>query len=217
MNQSFLFAVLTSLIIIAAGEISAQQKKIQAERGTVHTVSGIGLGLTIGSTGEVIKPKVSTKVGVDISIGTKNAFLYPSVNFLVYSFDQKVTDPEYTYSIANGGRSTVTSFTIPVGLRQAVGKINTYGFIGPGASLIREPRTEVDDQNQQVSIREKDTYSISLTTGVGIEYILGRFALFAEASYLYNFKDLQDRKAHIIPVYVGFKSDISSVFRARAK
>lgn len=214
MNYLISLITIIFLTVITTNGASAQSQKLK-DKGTVYSVSGIGLGMTGGLTRDVISPKVSTKIGFDIAIGTKGAFIYPSVNFLVFNYDQKEPDAAYAYNIETGGRSAITSFTIPVGIRQSIGNLNIYEFLGPGASLVREPRPRVDTQNQQVTIVNLNKYTASVTAGVGAEYILGRFALFAEASYLHNFKNMQDRQTHIIPVFVGFKSDISSVFKGK--
>jgi hypothetical protein len=201
------------LLNVFAVNSTAQSRKNSIERGSIFTVSGIGLGITGGNTRDVITPKVSTKIGFDASIGKQGLFIYPSVNFLIFKYSQKVSDPDYPYSISLGGRTAITSLTIPLGFRKSFGNFNISAFAGPGASLILEPRLEVDTQNQSGELSDRDKYSISLTAGIGAEYVLGQFALFAEASHLYNLADFQDRQTFIFPVFVGFKSDISNVFK----
>ena len=217
--MKFLFTLILSisLTLIITDNIKAQTKEDIAKRGTVYTISGIGLGITGGNTKEVLSPKVSTKIGVDVSLGEKGFFLYPSVNFLVFEYTQQVAYPGYPYTIALGGRTAITSFTLPLGFRRSIGKLNISGFAGPGAALVLEPRSEVDVQSQQIILSNQDEYTLSLTAGIGAEYVLGQFALFAEASHLYNFKELQERKTYIFPVFIGFKSNISNLFKGREK
>jgi hypothetical protein len=210
MKFFFPFAICSSLMIVLIDHVKAQPMKDSIERGTVYTISGIGLGITGGKTKEVISPKVSTKIGVDVTLGKKGLFIYPSVNFLVFNYSQKVGIPNYPYNIESGGRTAITSFTIPLGW-----KFNIYEYAGPGVALILEPRSEVDVQSQQIKLTDQDKYSVSFTGGLGAEYLLGQFALFIEASHLYNLKEFQDRKTFIFPVFVGFKSNISNVFKSK--
>jgi hypothetical protein len=205
------FSLILILLSLQKEDIMAQTSVI---RGNVYTISGIGFGLTGGKAGEVFKPKVSTKLGLDISIGKKGFFLYPSANLLIFGYDQKEPDPEYNY-LVKSGRSTITNFSIAIGNRQKAGSFNIYEYAGAGGAIRKEPRMSVNTAGNQILLSFKKSNSMSLTAGVGAEYMIGQFIIFAEGSYFYNSREVQDRKLFIFPVQIGFKSNISTLFNRK--
>lgn len=178
----------------------------------IYTVSGIGFGFPAGSTADILQSKISTKIGLDISLRKKPFFIYPSVHLLVFKYDQKEADPHYPYYIKNG-RSSISTLTFAAGIRKKFKKLAVYGFIGPGGGLIKEPRSEINTADQQVKLKRRNSWTAAFTAGTGVEYRLGQFAFFAEGGYLYHFQKIQDRPNQTLPVYGGIKSDISGVFR----
>ncbi|WP_256013886.1 hypothetical protein [Desertivirga xinjiangensis] len=187
-------------------------KRILNERGSVYSVSGIGLGFTGGETGDLLKPGFSTNLGLDISLGAGSFFLYPSADLLTFRYDQQIADNNYLYS-AQKSRASYKIFTLAFGYRKSVGKLRIYQFAGFGGGVVAEPRISVREDSQEAVLHNKKSSTWSAKGGLGFDYQIGQFVVFAEGTHLHNFKSLQDRKILVFPVYIGLKSNISSLFK----
>lgn len=196
-----------------SGERERNKRPARTERGRVYSVSGIGSGLTGGMTGNVLKPKVSTTLGFEIAIGRKNFFLYPSVDLLVFRYDQQISDANFLYG-SQRSRGTYSTFTLLLGYRKPLGNFSIYPFAGFGGSMINEPRLTVNETSQQAMLGSRKSSSMALKGGIGLDYRIGQFVMFTEGSHIHNFKSLQERQVRIFPVYLGIRSNISSVFGA---
>lgn len=182
----------------------------------MYSVSGMGFGFTGGKTNVLLKPKFSTNLGLDISLGRGSFFLYPSAEFLTFRYDQQVSDADYVYN-AQKSRASYKVFTISLGYRETLGKLSFYQFAGIGGGLVIEPRMTVNMSSQQTILHNRKSKTLSARGGLGIDYRIGQFMLFAEGTHLHNFKTLQERKILVFPVYLGLKSNISSLFYRKVK
>jgi hypothetical protein len=186
--------------------------ELAIKRGSIYTVSGIGLGLTGGTTRNILKPKISTTLGLDFSLGKGGFFLYPSVELLVFRYDQQISDADYSFS-SQSSRATYSTFTLSLGFRKNLGNFSIYQFAGLGGALVKEPRIIVDVINQRTMLSSRKSSTWAAKGGIGVDYNLGQFVFFTEGSHLHHFKSLQDRKILIFPAYIGVKSNISGLFK----
>lgn len=176
----------------------------------IHVVSGMGWGFSAGSIGEVLRPKFSSNLGLDISLKKEPYFLYPSIDFLTFGYNQQEPDPGYPFSLEKS-RGNFYVLNLAGGIKKSIGKVNTYGYAGPGIALVSEPRSNVMLSEQRVRIENKRHLSPALRGGVGADYKLGGFYLFVEAGWLHSFRKIQERPVHIISMYGGLKTDVTRI------
>lgn len=184
-----------------AGMDTTQQRKI-------FVVSGMGWGLAMGETREVLSPKFSSNLGLDISLRNPDYFLYPSLDFLVFDYDQQVLDPDYTHRMEQG-RSNFYTLNLAGGIRRQMGMVNSYAFAGPGFGVISEPRSAVSVEESLVRIKNAYHVTPSVRVGIGGNIKLGNFYLFVEGAWLHNFITIQERSVHVFSVYGGLKTDVT--------
>lgn len=200
-----------SLVVgpFAAGPLIAQEKLAAMNIREIHVVNGMGWGFPTGKTKEVLSPKYSTSLGLDIALKDERYFLYPSLDFLSFKYNQQIPDPATNYLIEHGN-SFFYMLNLTAGRYHRIGKLGIYAFGGPGLGMVSEPRAHLRDNNVVVL---KNHYSLSpgLRLGTGSEYQLGNVYLFLELSYLYNFRHIQERPNGVISMYGGLKTNITRV------
>lgn len=182
------------------------------KRGKLYSVSGIGYGFTTGAINDVLKPKFSSNLGFDVTVGKGPFFLYTAFDFISLKYNQVNNVTENPFKIENGS-STFYIFTLAPGYRKQIEKFSVYGFIGPGIGLISEPRVNVATGNSIAKLKNEYNFTATGRAGLGIDYNLGGFILFAEGGYLHNFRNIQGREVNVFPVFVGLKSDISGILK----
>lgn len=200
-----IFIVIGSCLPFA---VCGQGEVDTTSRGKIFVVSGMGWGFGLGETNEVLGAKFSSNLGLDISLRDPKYFLYPSLDFLVFDYNQRVIDPDYAYYLERG-RSNFYTLNLAGGIKRQMGIVNTYVFAGPGFGVIGEPRSAVSAAESVVRI--KNTYHItpSLRAGTGANIRLGNFYLFVEGAWLHNFTRIQDRSVHVFSIYGGLKTDVT--------
>lgn len=174
----------------------------------VFVVSGMGWGLTGGQTGEVLKPKFSSNLALDIALRNPRYFVYPSLDFLVFGYNQQVADPDYAHSLQQG-RSNLYNLNLSAGIRQQLSPVSAYAFAGPGIGVVGEPRATVSATESVVTIKNTYHMTPSLRAGVGADIKLGKFYLFLEGAWLHNFRNMQERPVHVFSIYGGLKTDVT--------
>src|SRR5690554_4108746 len=174
----------------------------------IFVVSGMGWGLTSGQTAEVLTPKFSSNLGLDVALRNPRYFVYPSMDFLVFGYDQQEADPDHAYNLERG-RSNFYNLNLAAGIRQQLHPVSAYAFAGPGVGVVGEPRASVP-QGQNV-VKIENTYHItpSVRAGLGADIKLGSFYLFLEGAWLHNFSNMQHRPVHVFSVYGGLKTDVT--------
>lgn len=207
-------------ILIITLLVFTLQTKAQTDtvikRGKLYSVSGIGYGFTTGAINDVLKPKFSSNLGFDVTVGKSPFFLYTAFDFISLKYNQVNNDTNNPYKLENGS-STFYIFTLAPGYRKQIQKFSVYGFIGPGIGLISEPQVDVADGNGIAKLKNEYHFTATGRAGLGIDYNLGGFVLFAEGGYLHNFRKIQGREVNIFPVFVGLKSDISGILKLLKK
>ncbi|RZL17341.1 MAG: hypothetical protein EOO89_08380 [Pedobacter sp.] len=202
------------LLLIAFTTYFTANAQTEPRRDGFYTMSGIGFVFPVGETSDYLKPKFSSTLGANIAVGNGGLFIYPKVNLFSYAFDQLVLEPGNNFLVKDG-RATTYILNLNIGYRGNSGDMSYYGFVGGGGGIVLTQLGEVDPVTSQVTLSNKTNGTATMEVGGGLEYRLGTFILFTEVSYLHGFKEIQNRSFSSIPVSVGFKTDLSKLFRKK--
>ncbi|MFC3196150.1 hypothetical protein ACFOET_00855 [Parapedobacter deserti] len=211
-NRLVLFLTLFSM----TGNMMAQSGPDTLHHGKVFVISGLGWGFALGETSEVLQAKFSNSLGLDISLPNRHYFLYPTVDFLTFRYNQQEHDPDYAYDLEKG-RSNFYILNLAGGIRRQLGRLNTYAYAGPGAGVVVEPRAAVSTDQSRVTIENITHITPTVRAGVGADYKIGGFFLFIEAGWLHNFRNIQERQVNIISLYGGLKTDVTALKNSMAR
>lgn len=200
----FIFASLLTLTTVG------QTKNLSdtIHRRKVYVVSGFGFGFPLAKTAEVLTERFSSNIGLDISLLNRRYFLYPSIDFVSLRYAQMEQDSDYEYT-NQGARNNAYNFHGSIGIRRQLNRLNLYAFSGPGIGYFEEPRAEVDEAERHVRIVNEIKISPSFKVGVGGDYMLGSFFLFAESGWTHNFRKIQHRPFNQLTLFVGLKTDVT--------
>lgn len=162
----------------------------------------------MGETSDVLQPRFSNNLGLDISLPNRHYFIYPTIDFLTFGYNQQEMDPAYDYTL-DKGRSNLYILNVAGGVRKQLNKLNIYAFAGPGIGLLSEPRAEVLPDPSRVTINTVYYLTPSLRGGLGADYKLGGFFLFLEAGWLHPFRNMQSRPVNVVSLFGGLKTDVT--------
>lgn len=176
----------------------------------IYTMSGFGFSFPVGETADYLTAKFSNTLGANIALGNIGGlFIYPKVNLHSYRFDQQIPEPGSNY-LVKGGRATSYILNVNLGHRFWNGNFSYYGYVGAGGGFVLTHKGLLNNNN--IELTNKTNSLATMELGAGMEYKLGSFLLFSEASYLRGFSKLEDRTFAVIPLTVGFKTDLSKLF-----
>lgn len=174
----------------------------------VYYFGGTGMGFPLGKTKDVLSPKFSGSLGLDISLKNPKYYLYPALYTLSFDYKQKIQDNQYPYKIEDAN-ANFYMFSLAGGIRKQLQKLNAYAYAGPAVGFLTEPRVLVDAVNSIAKIENQKKFSFSGKLGVGADYRFNGFFLGLEVGYLHSFNKIQDTPIHMMTVMVGLKSDIT--------
>ncbi len=206
-----MYKTLLSLICSClVGGALAQSETDSLHHRKIYVVSGMGWGFALGETKDVLQAKFSNSLGLDISLADRHYFVYPSIDFLTFRYNQQVHDPDYTYDLEKG-RSNFYALNLAGGVRKQLDRLNVYAYAGPGAAVVVEPRAEVRVSQSRVVIQKTTHITPTLRGGVGADYKIGNFFLFLETGWLHNFRQIQGRSVNALSLYGGLKTDVTKL------
>ncbi|MGK6352905.1 hypothetical protein [Parapedobacter sp. DT-150] len=187
----------------------------QSDMDTLHhrkifVTSGLGWGFAVGETSDVLQAKFSNSLGLDIGLANKHYFVYPSIDFLSFAYNQRIRDPDYAYELEKG-RSNFYMLNLAGGVRKQLDKLNIYAYAGPGVGVVVEPRAAVSTGQNKVTIENTSYLTPSLRGGVGADYRIGGFFLFIETGWLHTFRHMQERQVNVMSLYGGLKTDVTKL------
>jgi len=168
------------------------------------------MGFPIGKTKDILSPKFSGSIGLDISLKNSMFFVSPTLYTLSFKYKQPLIDPDFEYRIEDANTNFYT-FSFSGGIRKQMRRLNIYGFAGPGVGLASEPRARVLAEQKLVKMENKNHLNFSSKLGAGADYKFNGFFLGLELGYLHNFRKIQDRPVNIFTVMIGLKSDITQI------
>ena len=198
------------LPIFAIGTVMAQSDMDSLHHRKIYVTSGLGWGFALGKTNDVLQAKFSNSLGLDISLANRHYFVYPSIDFLTFRYNQQVHDPDYSHDLENS-RSNFYILNLAGGIRKQVDKLNVYAYAGPGAGVVVQPRAAVSSSPEKVTIENATHITPTLRGGVGADYKVGGFFLFVEMGWLHNFRDIQQRPVNVVSLYGGLKTDVTKL------
>ncbi|MBP3944331.1 hypothetical protein J5U18_12350 [Sphingobacteriaceae bacterium WQ 2009] len=206
MRKFILFFFLLSMSLGAY----AQQGTDTLHYRKAYLFSGTGMGFPLGKTADVLRPKFSGSLGLDISLKDSKFYVYPSLYTLSFGYNQLKKESEYNYTIENGTAS-MYNLNLAGGIRKQWERLNTYVYIGPGVGLLNEPRAKVDPIKSHVLIEDQKSIFLSGKMGFGADYKFKGFYVGLELGLLHNFKSIQDTPVNIMTVMLGLKTDITKI------
>lgn len=192
------------------GNAMAQSEMDSIHHRKVFVTSGMGWGFALGETSDLLQAKFSNSLGLDISLADRRYFVYPSIDFLTFRYNQQVHDPDYPYDL-DRGRSNFYILNLAGGIRKQLDKLNIYAFGGPGIGVVVEPRAAVSAAASKVTIETSVHITPTLRGGVGADYKIGGFFLFVEMGWLHNFRHIQQRPVNVLSTYGGLKTDVTKL------
>jgi len=196
--------------LLAIGYAVAQSATDSLHHRKIYVTSGMGWGFALGETNDVLQAKFSNSLGLDISLANRHYFLYPSIDFLTFRYNQQVPDSGYPYDL-DRGRSNFYILNLAGGIRRQLGKLNVYAFAGPGVGVVVEPRAAVSSAASKVTIETSTHLTPTLRGGAGADYQIGGFFLFIETGWLHNFRHIQQRPVNVLSLYGGLKTDVTKL------
>ena len=198
------------MALLFVGRAMAQTQTDSLHHRKVFVTSGMGWGFALGQTNDVLQAKFSNSLGLDISLANRHYFLYPSIDFLTFRYNQQVSDADYRYDL-DRGRSNFYILNVAGGIRKQIERLNIYAFFGPGAGVVVEPRAAVSTETNKVTIETTPHVTPTLRGGVGADYKIGGFFLFIETGWLHNFRHIQQRQVNVLSLYGGLKTDVTKL------
>ena len=205
-----LFLPTSFFLLLLAGTAVGQSEADSIHHQKIYVVSGLGWGFALGETSDVLQAKFSNSLGLDISLANSRYFVYPSVDFLSYRYNQQEKDPDYRYDLQKG-RSNFYMLNLAGGVRKQIKKLNLYAYAGPGAGVVVVPRARVSEEKARVVVENTSHITPTLRGGVGADYKIGGFFLFMEAGWLHHFREIQNRQVNLISLYGGLKTDVTKL------
>ncbi len=200
-SKLFLFALI-ALIEVAYAQNTRTDK--------LYSVSGIGTSLPIGETSDYFNPKISTTLGANLGIGKGGLFIYPKFSLHAFSYGGIKPDDNYTFT-AQKGRASTYLLNVALGYRKIVNKVAFYGYAGAGGGFILTPMTDVNNQTNQVTLKNKTHKMPMIELGTGVELNLGGLSAFTEVSLMNGFNKIQNRDFRSVPLTIGIKPNLSKV------
>lgn len=207
MNRLLLVFVLLPLFSIAT---YAQNGADTIHYRKVYYWGTTGMGFPIGKTKDILSPKFSGSIGLDISLKNSMFFVSPTLYTLSFKYKQRLPDPNFAYRIEDANTNFYT-FAFSGGVRKQMRRLNVYGFLGPGIGLTSEPRANVMADQKLVKMENINRFNLSSKLGAGADYKFNGFFLGLELGYLHNFRKIQDTPVNIFTVMIGLKSDITQI------
>lgn len=202
--------LLTFILLYASCFIvSAQTNADTLHYNKIYYMGGTGLSFPLGESKKVLGTKLfSGSAGLDIALKDSRYFLSPTLYMLTFRYDQQQPDPKYNYMIENG-RTNFYMLSLAAGRRHQYKRLNTFGYIGPVAGLIVEPRGNL--VQEQFRMSNKYSLTAAAKIGVGADYKFPGFFLGGEIGYMRNFRKMEGYSVQFLTIMVGLKSDITSL------
>lgn len=177
------------------------------EEGRVFSIKGLGMAFPMGKINDVLNPRFSSEIGLQIMMKNRRYFIYPAIDYMNFRYDQQVDDPDFAYRTNNASAKMYIA-TVSAGLVRQTGLFRIFSSAGIGGGLINEPRASVDLANSEINFRNKSSFTGTMRLNTGVDYGKRTFKVFAEISYLLNTTKIQDRNLHTLAINVGTRTNL---------
>lgn len=196
------------VFLISKGYSQENLKKMSIHE--VHFSNGMGWAFPVGPIQDVLKPKFSGNTSLYIALKDKPWYLNPSLDLLIYGYDQIEKDPDFEPIVENG-RALSYVLNLTGGYRKKMDKISVSGFIGPGISLFAEPRATYSTGDAQVKLSKTYHLTPTFKAGIHTDYKIRNVYLYIETSWQTHFVKVQNRNLNQFILLGGIKTNISRV------
>ncbi len=205
----FLLALTTGLNRANAQKIDTLLDKSQEilEKGRVFSIKGIGMAFPIGEVSSVLRPRFSSEIGLQILCKNPRYFIYPTLDYVNFKYDQKYDDPDYDYKMKNASAKLYIA-TFSGGLITQVKKFRIFSSAGIGGGIINEPRGNMSTEASEINFRNKSSFTGTLRLNTGVDYGKRTFKLFAEISYMLHTKQIERSNMHTLAVNLGTRTNL---------
>lgn len=203
---TFLFLICLQLSLTAFSQENLKKLSINE----VHFSNGMGWAIPYGEISEVLRPKFSGNTALYISIKDKPWYLNPSLDLLVYGYNQSDLDGNFENKIENG-RALSYALNLTGGYRKTFSALSISAFIGPGISLFAEPRASYDPANSVIKLSRTHHLAPTLKTGLHADYKIRNVYLYVETSWQTHFIKVQNHKLNQFILLGGLKTNITRV------
>ncbi len=217
-NKATLFIFL--LLAALAGKTKAQaidtllgKSQDILEEGRVFSIKGIGMAFPIGGVSDVLSPKFSSEIGLQIMSKNRRFFIYPAVDYMNFRYDQKFDDPDYQYKTKNASAKMYIA-TVSAGLSSQKGLFRVFSSAGLGGGLINEPRSTLNAQAGEIRFENKSSFTGTLRLNAGADYGKSTFKVFAEISYLLNTRKIEQSNLHTLAINIGTRTNLFRLARS---
>jgi hypothetical protein len=206
------FSALMVLILYKPTTTFSQESRSlkKMEIREVHLLNGMGWGFPLGETSEILKPKFSGNTALFIYLKDQKYFLNPSLDVMVYGYEQLEKDLNFPSNISNG-RAIAYTLNVSGGIRKKLDKFTFSFLLGPGISLVAEPRAISNEVTNTITLSRKKHLSPTLKAGTAVDYQIGNVYLFIETSWQNHFVGIQGRNMNQIVLMGGLKTNITRV------
>lgn len=177
------------------------------EKGRIFSIKGIGMAFPIGDVSDVLRPRFSSEIGLQIRLKNPTYFIQPALDYLNYKYDQKYSDPDYDYRTKNASAKLYIG-TISLGRMTQIKKFTIFGSAGVGGGIINEPRASVNTSQSEINFKNKSSLTGTLRLNAGLDYGKRTFKFFAEMSYLVQTTKIQQSNLHTLAINIGTKTNL---------
>lgn len=213
-KKQAVFSTIATLLLFVSISIKAQNIDTLLdkghdilEKGRVFSTKGIGIAFPAGSVSDVLRPRFSSEIGLQILCKNPRYFIYPALDYLNYKYDQKLPDPDYQYRVQNASTKFYIG-TFSAGCINQIKKFRIFASAGIGGGLVYEPRATIDQTSSVINFKSKSSLTGTLRLNTGLDYGKRTFKFFAEFSYLLQSKKIEDHTLHTLAFNVGTKANL---------
>ncbi|MGI4020515.1 MAG: hypothetical protein ACRYFA_03345 [Janthinobacterium lividum] len=209
MKKSILVLAVISFSFFISNHTFAQSDT--TKRTQLLSVSGVGYGFTSGTLKQVLKPRFSSNLGIQLIPKNGSFFISAVADILSFGYYQNYTEKAQEPFRIKNGNSTFYLLEVTPGYRKRFKHISLYGYAGPGVGLLDLPNAAVNTTQQTATMVDNYSWTASAKAGLGIDYSLGGFVVFLQGGYIRNFSKVQNLDVNIFPAYLGLKSNITGI------
>ena len=206
---------LSGLQAVKAQAIDSLLDKSQdlLEEGRIFSTKGIGMAFPMGTVSDVLSPRFSSEIGLQILMKNPKLFLYPALDYMNYRYDQQVADPDFQYRTTNASAKFYIG-TVSLGYITHIKKFRVFSSAGLGGGLVNEPRSSVNEEAGEIKFENKSSLTGTLRLNTGFDYGKRTFKFFAEISYLVQTRQVQNANLHTLAINVGTKTNLYRLARS---
>lgn len=182
------------------------------EKGRIFSIKGIGMAFPMGNVNEVLNPRFSSQIGLQILLKNPRYFIYPALDYVNFGYNQIKSDENYTHTIRHAS-AKLYSGTISFGLMNQIKNFRVFSSAGVGAGWLNEPRASVLDNTNVIEYENKSSFNSSIRLNFGADYGKRAFKIFAEVNYMLHSQKIEERRFHTVAFTIGTRTNLMRLAR----